>query len=88
MFEPTQVLVARNIRVLLKEEITQMISKVQERIKETRGVYNFELIRESAKRGDSDLDQADYISNSVVLKSTKNMGRGLFASKNIKTGSY
>ncbi|KAF8243402.1 SET domain-containing protein [Wilcoxina mikolae CBS 423.85] len=43
-------------------------------------------MRESAKRGDSDLDHADYISNSVVLKSTKNMGRGLFASKNIKAG--
>jgi hypothetical protein len=61
--------------------------KVQQRMKEEQGVFDFQGMRDAARQEPlTELDHARYKSSSVVIKSTDDMGRGIFAAKDLKAG--
>src|SRR5690606_36232405 len=71
-----------------KKDIEFLLERVNRRLKEqTAGAYNFGAMRKLAyKDGLRDLDFADYLSRSVEIRKTENMGFGVFAKKDIKCG--
>jgi hypothetical protein len=61
-------------------------AKVQARIDESNGKFNFKALREAYRQGLQSDDHADYVSPSVLVNPAGSTGRGLYTVKDVKAG--
>lgn len=70
-----------------KNQLRTKKARIQQWVKEAQGVFDFQAMREEMKKDpQAEPGHASYMSNSIEVKPAGQMGRGLFAAKDIQAG--
>lgn len=68
------------------QDSTKELKKVEDRVKESQGEYDFTSMSKQTSKKTNRLDRADFTSKTKVKSAGEGRGRGLFAAKDFKSG--